>query len=122
MHKVALAKNEPGIGERYLLRPMNCPHHIKVFQSKPRSYRELPLRIAEFGTVLVKFWLQIDADEQLRRFQERQQTPYKQWKITDEDWRNRERRGNYEPAVAEMLERTSTAHDPWTIQEANCIS
>jgi polyphosphate kinase 2 (PPK2 family) len=88
-----------------------------------RAYGEIndfERQLADFGTVVVKFWLQIDAAEQLRRFQERQQTPYKQWKITDEDWRNREKRPRYEPAVAEMLERTSTAHAPWTILEANC--
>jgi polyphosphate:AMP phosphotransferase len=88
-----------------------------------RAYAEIndfERQLADAGTVLVKFWLQIDADEQLRRFQERQQTPYKQWKITDEDWRNREKRGAYEPAVAEMFQRTSTAHAPWTILEANC--
>jgi polyphosphate:AMP phosphotransferase len=88
-----------------------------------RSYDEInefERQLADFGTVLVKFWLQIDADEQLRRFKERQDTPYKQWKITDEDWRNREKRPKYEPAVAEMLRRTSTPHAPWTILEANC--
>ena len=60
-----------------------------------RAYDEIndfERQLADFGTVLVKFWLQIDAEEQLRRFQERQNTPYKQWKITDEDWRNREKR------------------------------
>ena len=59
-----------------------------------RAYDEInefERQLADFGTVLVKFWLQIDAEEQLRRFQERQNTPYKQWKITDEDWRNREK-------------------------------
>ncbi len=88
-----------------------------------RAYDEInqfERQLTDFGTVLVKFWLQIDAQEQLRRFQERQNTPYKQWKITDEDWRNREKRPAYEPAVAEMLRRTSTPHAPWTILEANC--
>ena len=88
-----------------------------------RAYDEInqfERQLTDFGTVIVKFWLQIDADEQLRRFQERQNTPYKQWKITDEDWRNREKRPSYEPAVVEMLRRTSTPHAPWTILEANC--
>ena len=88
-----------------------------------RAYDEInqfERQLTDFGTVLVKFWLQIDAAEQLRRFQERQNTPYKQWKITDEDWRNREKRPLYEPAVDEMLRRTSTPHAPWTILEANC--
>ncbi len=88
-----------------------------------RAYDEInqfERQLTDFGAVLVKFWLQIDAAEQLRRFQERQNTPYKQWKITDEDWRNREKRPLYEPAVDEMLRRTSTPHAPWTILEANC--
>ena len=88
-----------------------------------RAYEEInefERQLAGFGTVIVKFWLQIDPEEQLRRFNERQQTPYKQWKITDEDWRNRDKRKQYEPAVAEMLERTSTTYAPWTILEANC--
>ncbi|MEI8372834.1 MAG: polyphosphate:AMP phosphotransferase [Planctomycetota bacterium] len=88
-----------------------------------RAYDEInqfERQLTDFGAVIVKFWLQIDAEEQLRRFQERQNTPYKQWKITDEDWRNREKRPKYEPAVVEMLRRTSTPHAPWTILEANC--
>ena len=87
-----------------------------------RAYREInemEAHITNFGAVLVKFWLHIDQDEQLRRFQERQQIPDKQWKITDEDWRNREKWGAYEQAVDEMLYRTSTAYAPWTIVEAN---
>ena len=88
-----------------------------------RAYDEInqfERQLTDFGAVLVKFWLQIDAQEQLRRFQERQNTPYKQWKITDEDWRNRDKRPAYEPAVNEMLLRTSTRCAPWTILEANC--
>jgi polyphosphate kinase 2 (PPK2 family) len=88
-----------------------------------RAYLEIndfERQLADAGAAIVKFWLEIDAEEQLRRFRERQATPYKQWKITEEDWRNRQKRGSYEPAVAEMLERTSTAHAPWTVLEANC--
>lgn len=88
-----------------------------------RAYDEInefERQLTDFGTVMVKFWLQISAEEQLRRFEERKNTPYKQWKITDEDWRNREKRPQYEPAVNEMLRRTSTPHAPWTILEANC--
>jgi polyphosphate kinase 2 (PPK2 family) len=88
-----------------------------------RAYQEIndfERQLADFGTVIVKFWLQIDAEEQLRRFRERQVTPYKQWKITEEDWRNRQKRGSYEPALSEMLLRTSTAHAPWTVLEADC--
>ena len=88
-----------------------------------RSYREInefERQLAEFGTVVVKFWLQIDQAEQLRRFQERQQIAYKHWKITDEDWRNREKWKQYEVAVLDMLEKTSTSYAPWTILESNC--
>jgi len=88
-----------------------------------RAYREInefERQLADFGTVVVKFWLQIDAQEQLRRFEARQQAPGKQWKITDEDWRNREKYAQYRLAVVEMLQRTSTTYAPWTILEANC--
>jgi polyphosphate kinase 2 (PPK2 family) len=88
-----------------------------------RSYREInefERQLTDFGTVVVKFWLQIDSAEQLRRFQERQATPYKQWKITDEDWRNREKWPQYQVAVLDMLEKTSTSYAPWTILESNC--
>jgi polyphosphate kinase 2 (PPK2 family) len=88
-----------------------------------RAYREInefERHLADFGTVIVKFWLHIDPDEQLRRFQARQEDPARQWKITDEDWRNREKWPQYRTAVAEMFERTSTTYAPWTILEANC--
>ena len=70
-------------------------------------------------TIVVKFWLQISKDEQLRRFEERQKVPHKQHKITDEDWRNREKWDQYNAAVCEMIDRTSTEHAPWTLVEAN---
>lgn len=87
-----------------------------------RAYREIneiEEQWVHFGTVLIKFWLQISKDEQLRRFEERQSTPHKQWKITEEDWRNREKWDQYKRAVDEMLYRTSTSYAPWTIVEAN---
>lgn len=71
------------------------------------------------GAIVMKFWLQIDKDEQLRRFQSREETPEKKWKITEEDWRNREKWDLYEKAVEEMLWRTSTPYAPWAIVEAN---
>jgi polyphosphate kinase 2 (PPK2 family) len=88
-----------------------------------RAYQEInefERQLADFGTVLVKFWLHIDRDEQLRRFKDRQKNRFKQWKITDEDWRNREKWGSTEVAVIDMLQRTSTSYAPWTILEANC--
>ena len=75
--------------------------------------------IAHSGEIIIKFWLHIDKDEQERRFKERQTTPGKEWKITDEDWRNREKWDQYEVAVNEMLLRTSTTYAPWVIVEGN---
>ena len=87
-----------------------------------RAYQEInemEAHMANFGAVVLKFWLHIDKDEQERRFKERMQDPAKQWKITDEDWRNREKWDAYETAVNEMLVRTSTTYAPWTIVEGN---
>ena len=64
--------------------------------------------------------MQIDKDEQEKRFKERMAIPEKRWKITDEDWRNREKWDQYEEAVDEMLIRTSTTYAPWVIVEGNC--
>jgi len=88
-----------------------------------RAYREIngmEQHLVNFGTVLLKFWLHIDPDEQLRRFREREGMAHKQWKITEEDWRNREKMGQYREAVEEMLHRTTTPYAPWTIVESNC--
>jgi len=69
-------------------------------------------------TVLVKFWLQVSQEEQLRRFQEREQTAFKRFKITAEDWRNREKWDAYQRAICDMIDRTSTEIAPWTLVEA----
>ena len=74
--------------------------------------------MANFGAVVLKFWLHIDKDEQERRFKERQENPAKQWKITDEDWRNREKWEEYESAIDEMMQKTSTAYAPWHVLES----
>lgn len=71
------------------------------------------------GVLLLKFWLHIDDDEQARRFEAREKTPYKKYKITDEDYRNRARRGDYELAVNEMVARTSTELAAWHLVPAN---
>jgi polyphosphate:AMP phosphotransferase len=76
-------------------------------------------QLTDSGIVLLKFWLHIDPDEQLKRFELRTNTPAKEWKITDEDWRNRDKWDQYLEAVDEMLLRTSTEHAPWTIVEAD---
>ena len=67
---------------------------------------------------MIKFWVQIDKDTQLKRFEDRRDTPEKRWKITDEDWRNREKWDQYEVAVDEMIEKTSTTYAPWHILES----
>jgi len=88
-----------------------------------RAYREInefERQLVDFGTILVKFWVHISQEEQLRRFELRQEIPYKAWKLTDEDWRNREKWDAYEAAVNDMLLRTSTLTAPWTIVEGNC--
>jgi polyphosphate kinase 2 (PPK2 family) len=85
-----------------------------------RAYREInqfERQLVDFGTVIFKFWVHISKDEQLRRFRERESTPYKAWKLTAEDWRNREKWDLYETAVEEMLLKTSTVTAPWTIVE-----
>ena len=87
-----------------------------------RAYAEIndfEAQLVESGIVLLKFWLHLTPEEQLRRFQEREQTAYKAWKLTDEDWRNRERWRAYELAVNDMVERTSTRQAPWTLISAN---
>lgn len=81
---------------------------------------EMEAHMAHAGTVILKFWLHIDRDEQEKRFKERQENPAKQWKITPEDWRNREKWDQYEIAVNEMLVRTSTTYAPWVVIEGNC--
>ncbi len=87
-----------------------------------RAYQEInemEAHMANSGTVVLKFWLHIDKDEQERRFKDRQANPAKQWKITDEDWRNRAKWDVYEEAVNEMLVRTSTTYAPWIVVEGN---
>jgi polyphosphate kinase 2 (PPK2 family) len=67
------------------------------------------------GMILVKFWIHISDAEQLKRFKRREKDPLKSWKLTDEDWRNREKRHLYEQAVEEMLERNDTGYAPWKL-------
>lgn len=87
-----------------------------------RAYGEINAfekTLRESGCAIVKLWLHVDPDEQLRRFREREASPVKSYKIGDEDWRNRAKWPQYLRAVSEMLQRTSTAHAPWTIVPAN---
>lgn len=87
-----------------------------------RAYKEIndmEKDLADAGAVVLKFWMQIDKKEQEKRFRQRQENPEKQWKITEEDWRNREKWEQYEEAVNEMLIRTSTEYAPWIVVEGN---
>ncbi len=87
-----------------------------------RAYQEInqfERQLVDFGTILVKFWLHISKEEQLARFETRSDTAYKSWKLTDEDWRNREKWDVYVQAVEDMLLKTSTTVAPWTVVPAN---
>ena len=90
-------------------------------ESVRRAYKEInefEHELTRDGIVLVKFWLQISPEEQLRRFQEREREPWKQHKITAEDYRNRQKTHQYEAAAAEMIDRNSTEYAPFTLVEA----
>lgn len=98
---------------------------IEGFATEPewsRAYAEINAfedQLIEHGIVLVKFWLHITKAEQLKRFEERAKSPYKSWKLGDDDWRNREKWDEYEQAVDEMVARTSTLQAPWTLVPSN---
>ena len=68
---------------------------------------------------MVKYWIHIGKDEQVRRFKEREQIVHKQWKLTEEDWRNREKWDDYESAAHDMVQYTSTRYAPWVLVEGN---
>ncbi len=87
-----------------------------------RAYTELnqfERQLTNSGTIVLKFWMHITQQEQLRRFKERERTHYKSWKLTEEDWRNRGKWEDYEKAAEDMLLKTSTPKAPWTVVEAN---
>ncbi|MCE1187097.1 MAG: polyphosphate:AMP phosphotransferase, partial [Rhodocyclales bacterium] len=87
-----------------------------------RAYAEIndfEDQIVAAGGLVLKFWLSISADEQLARFKAREEAAFKRYKITAEDWRNREKWPAYEQAVCDMMDRTSTENAPWTLVEAD---
>lgn len=87
-----------------------------------RAYREInefEQQLVSGGIVVTKFWLHISQEEQLRRFKARELDPFRSYKLTEEDWRNRDKWRQYLDAVEEMLEKTSTAWAPWTVVEAD---
>ncbi len=87
-----------------------------------RAYREInsfERGLDDFGTIILKFWIHISRDEQLQRFEQREHVAYKSWKLTQEDWRNRDKWPAYQEAVEETLLKTSTVTAPWTVVEGN---
>jgi polyphosphate:AMP phosphotransferase len=87
-----------------------------------RAYSEINEfedQLTQHGIVLLKYWIHITKEKQLRRFKEREATPHKQWKLTEEDWRNREKWDDYEVAANELVEHTSTSAAPWILVEGN---
>ena len=87
-----------------------------------RAYNEInefENQIVDHGTLLLKFWLAISKEEQLERFQEREKSPYKHWKLTDEDWRNREQWDAYAQYAHDMIQYTSTSRSPWVLVEGD---
>jgi polyphosphate:AMP phosphotransferase len=93
-----------------------APHEWMRAYSEINQFEE---QMAEHGIVLVKYWLHVTKEEQERRFKEREHSTYKRWKLTEEDWRNRAKWDQYELAVNDMVERTSSRLAPWTLVEAN---
>jgi polyphosphate:AMP phosphotransferase len=98
---------------------------VEIFCSEAdwmRAYLEIndfEAQLVRHNIVVVKFWLAISKEEQLRRFEERKKTGFKRFKITDDDWRNRDKWEDYELAICDMVDRTSTREVPWTLVEAN---
>ncbi|MFZ2627329.1 MAG: hypothetical protein WAX67_00435, partial [Rugosibacter sp.] len=87
-----------------------------------RAYSEIndfEHELSEAGAIVVKFWLQISPQEQLKRFKAREKIEFKRFKITEDDWRNREKWDAYQQAVCDMVDRTSTSTAPWTLVESN---
>jgi polyphosphate:AMP phosphotransferase len=96
--------------------------HLTDSERIEQAYREIvefEQELTDSGVVVIKFWLQIDKDEQLARFNEREQNPLKKWKITDEDWRNREKWDEYESYIEKMISSTSFDNAKWNVIEAN---
>ena len=96
--------------------------HFTPVKDWKRGYEEINEMEEEWakqGFIVQKFWMHIDPDEQFRRFKAREEDPDKTWKITAEDWRNRDKWDAYVDAVNEMLYRTDTPYAPWTVVEGN---
>lgn len=91
----------------------------EAWQRAYGEIRDFEQQLADFGAIVMKFWMHISQEEQLHRFERRQNRPHKAWKLTDEDWRNRDKWGIYEQAVEDMLIKTTTVQAPWTVVAGN---
>lgn len=91
---------------------------VRIMQAY-NEINEFEYMLHKWGAIIVKFWMAIDKEEQLNRFKARENTPEKRWKLTEEDWRNREKWDIYENAVDDMLRYTNTEFAPWTVVESN---
>ncbi|HEY5557343.1 polyphosphate:AMP phosphotransferase [Acetobacterium sp.] len=103
---------------RVMVEPIEGLCMLEEYSQSFQEINEFEKQLSDWGAIVIKFWLHIDEKEQLKRFTERQNNPEKQWKITEEDWRNREKWGTYKIAVNTMLLKTSTSNAPWIIVEA----
>ncbi len=105
---------------RVLVERVESLTEVAAWSRAYREIKEFESQLANFGTVIVKFWMHISRQEQLARFEERMRNKYKRYKLTDEDWRNRKKWFDYERAVTDMLLKTSTTYAPWTIVAGDC--
>ncbi|MCB0126049.1 MAG: hypothetical protein KDE58_27520 [Caldilineaceae bacterium] len=91
----------------------------EAWQRAYDEIRDFEQQLVDFGAIVMKFWMHISQEEQLQRFERREERPHKAWKLTDEDWRNREKWDRYEQAVEDMLIKTTTVQAPWTVVAGN---
>ena len=103
---------------RVLVERVDEPATLEQWERAYRTIAQFERSFCEEGGVLVKFWMHLSEEEQLRRFEERQQDPLKRWKLSDDDWKNRAKRPLYLRAVEDMLDRTDHEHAPWWLVEA----
>jgi len=104
---------------RMMVEPIECLCTEEEYRRSPSEINAFERIMVNSGIILLKFWLDITPDEQLTRFEKREGDPLKQWKITDEDWRNRSKWDEYDEHVDAMIESTNTEQSPWTVVEAN---
>ena len=103
---------------RMMVEPIEGFCTDEEYQRSAEEIRNFERQIHDAGGIVIKFWMEISNGEQLARFQARQENPYKQWKITDEDWRNREKWDVYQEYVDRMIESTNTEYAPWVVVES----